>query len=157
VAWDELHGGVRRCSVLTSASRDGNMLAHAMAVFGLGAVRGSSSRRGVAALIALKQALEQGTDVCITPDGPKGPRYQLQAGCLKLAQSTGARIVPIHVRYGAAWRLGSWDRFVIPKPFSQVEACFGEALSFERGMDDAAFEQARQKLEVLLVAGVDDA
>lgn len=155
--WKTLCGGRRRCVVLTSASHDGDMVANAMAVFGLEAVRGSSSRRGVAALIGLKKALREGCDVSITPDGPRGPRYHVQAGVVKLAESTGAPVVPLHASFGSAWRLKSWDRFVIPKPFSRLVVTFGPAMHFERGMDADELEQARQNLELVLVAGADDA
>lgn len=156
-AWSQLCRSHRRTVTLTSASRDGNMVASAMAVFGLGAVRGSSSRRAVAALAGLKQALRDGMDVCLTPDGPRGPRYQIQAGVIKLAELTGAAIVPVHVRFSSAWRLKTWDRFVIPKPFSRVEVTFAEAIHLPHDMDAAAFETARKEIESLLVSGTDDA
>ena len=156
-AWNKICRSHRKTVALTSASRDGDMVARAMAVFGLGAVRGSSSRRAVAALVGLKRALLEGLDVCLTPDGPRGPRYKIQAGFLKLAETTGAPIVPIHVRFSSAWRLKSWDRFVIPKPFSRVEVTFAEAIILPRGMDAAAFENQRLKIESLLVKGTDDA
>jgi lysophospholipid acyltransferase (LPLAT)-like uncharacterized protein len=156
-AWNRICGSTRRCVALTSASRDGNMVAHAMAVFGLGAVRGSSSRRAVAALVGLKRALLEGFDVCLTPDGPRGPRYRIQAGFVKLAQTTGAPIVPIHVRFSSAWRLKTWDRFVIPKPFSRVAVVFSEAITLPRDMDEAAFENERLRIENLMVNGTDDA
>jgi len=142
---------------LTSASRDGAMVARAMAVFGFGAVRGSSSRRGVAALVGLKRALQDGFDVCLTPDGPRGPRYQIQPGAIKLAESSGAAIIPIHVRYTAAWRLRTWDRFIIPKPFSRVDVTFGETITLPHKMDAADFENTRLQIEALMVNGVDDA
>jgi lysophospholipid acyltransferase (LPLAT)-like uncharacterized protein len=156
-AWNRICRGQRRSVTLTSASHDGDMVARAMAVFGLGAVRGSSSRRGVAALIGLKQALRDGLDVCLTPDGPRGPRYRIQPGVIKLAEATGAPVIPVHVRFAAAWRLKTWDRFVIPKPFSRVVVTFGEAIHLPRGMAPAAFEDARLRLESLLVDGTDDA
>jgi len=156
-AWRRLCGEHRRTVVLTSASHDGQMVASAMAVFGLGSVRGSSSRRGVAALVGLKRALAGGMDVCLTPDGPRGPRYVLQPGVVKLAQSTGAPVVPIHVDFPSAWRLKTWDRFVIPKPFSRVTVTFARALHIPREMDDSAFENERIKLESLMVSGTDDA
>ncbi|MEI8037649.1 MAG: lysophospholipid acyltransferase family protein [Verrucomicrobiota bacterium] len=156
-AWNRLCGSLRQSVTLTSASRDGDMVARAMAVFGLGAIRGSSSRRGVAALVGLMRALREGSDVCLTPDGPRGPRYQLQAGVIKLAQASGAAIVPVDVHFGSAWRLKTWDRFVIPKPFSRVVVTFGTAIALPRDLDEAAFETARRNLETLLVAGTDDA
>jgi lysophospholipid acyltransferase (LPLAT)-like uncharacterized protein len=120
-------------------------------VFGLGSVRGSSSRRGVAALVGLKRELSSGTDVCLTPDGPRGPRYVLQAGAVKLAQSSGAPLVPVHVRFSSAWRLKTWDRFVIPKPFSRVTVTFSDPIHIPRVLEEAEFENRRLELENLLV------
>jgi lysophospholipid acyltransferase (LPLAT)-like uncharacterized protein len=156
-AWNRICYGHRRTVALTSASHDGDMVARAMAVFGLGSVRGSSSRRGVAALVGLKRALNDGLDICLTPDGPRGPRYIVQPGVIKLAESTGAPIIPIHVRFSSAWRLKTWDRFVIPKPFSRVEVTFGEPIRLARGVDADTFENERLNLENLMVQGADDA
>lgn len=156
-AWNRICYGHRKTVALTSASHDGDMVARAMAVFGLGSVRGSSSRRGVAALVGLKRALQEGLDICVTPDGPRGPRYIVQPGVIKLAESTGAPIVPIHVRFSSAWRLKTWDRFVIPKPFSRVEVIFAEPLRLSRGVDAATFENERLNLEKILTDGADDA
>jgi lysophospholipid acyltransferase (LPLAT)-like uncharacterized protein len=156
-AWNRICYGHRKTVALTSASHDGDTVASAMAVFGLGAVRGSSSRRGVAALVGLKRALNEGFDVCVTPDGPRGPRYQMQPGLVKLAQSTGAPIIPVHVRFFSAWRLKTWDRFVIPKPFSRVEITFAAPIHLPRAMEAETFENERLKLEKLMIQGVDDA
>jgi lysophospholipid acyltransferase (LPLAT)-like uncharacterized protein len=156
-AWQKLCGTHRKAVTLTSASHDGDLVARAMAVFGLGAVRGSSSRRGVAALVGLKRAIQDGSDVCLTPDGPRGPRYGMQPGVVKLAESTAAPVIPVHVRFSSAWRLKTWDRFVIPKPFSRVEVTFAEPIVLTRGMDAETFENERLKLESLLVNGTDDA
>lgn len=156
-AWNRICYGHRKTVALTSASHDGDMVARAMAVFGLGSVRGSSSRRGVAALVGLKRALQEGLDICVTPDGPRGPRYKIQPGIIKLAESTGAPIIPIHVRFSSAWRLKTWDRFVIPKPFSHVEVTFAEPIHLARGMDAEAFENERLNIENLMIQGADDA
>lgn len=155
-AWSKLTQGRRRAVVLTSASKDGAMVARAMAAFGLGAVRGSSSRRAVAALVGLKRALLEGNDICLTPDGPKGPRYQLQPGVLALAQSTGAPVVPIHIRFHSAWRLRTWDRFVIPKPFSRVDVTFAEPVDVAALLADSTLEAVQSDLEALMVEGTDD-
>ncbi len=155
-AWRKLCGAHRKAVTLTSASHDGDMVARAMAVFGLGAVRGSSSRRAVAALVGLKRALTEGSDVCLTPDGPRGPRYKIQPGFIKLAQSTGALVVPVHVHFSAAWRLKTWDRFVIPKPFSRVVVTFAEGIYVARDLDEAAFENKRLAIETILINGTDD-
>lgn len=154
--WARMCGPHRRNVVLTSASHDGAALARAMAVFGIGAVRGSSSRRAVAGLIGMRQALRDGSDASVTPDGPRGPRYRLQAGLVKLAQSAGVPVVPIHARFGAAWRLRTWDGMVIPKPFSRVEVTFDEALAVPRGLDEDGFEEWRAALEQRMRAATDD-
>lgn len=156
-AWNRICYGQRKTVALTSASHDGDTVARAMAVFGLGSVRGSSSRRSVAALVGLKRALQEGLDICVTPDGPRGPRYKVQPGVIKLAESTGAPIIPIHVRFSSAWRLKTWDRFVIPKPFSRVEVIFAEPILLTRGMDAEAFEIERLNIENLMIQGTDDA
>jgi lysophospholipid acyltransferase (LPLAT)-like uncharacterized protein len=156
-AWQKIYGSHRKAVALTSASHDGDMVAHAMAVFGLGSIRGSSSRRGVAALVGLKRALQEGLDICVTPDGPRGPRYKVQPGIIKLAESTGAPIVPIHVRFSSAWRLKTWDRFAIPKPFSRIVVTFAEPIRLTRGMTPEAFENERLGIESILIAGTDDA
>lgn len=154
--WRRTLGKERQAVVLTSASHDGAMLARAMRVFGLGSIRGSSSRRGVAALIGLRRTLESGVDVCITPDGPRGPRYEVQPGVVKVAEFSGAKVVPVHARYGSAWRLGTWDRLVLPKPFSKVWVTFGETLAVPRGLDETAFEATRAAIEKVLRDGADD-
>jgi lysophospholipid acyltransferase (LPLAT)-like uncharacterized protein len=154
--WKHTGGKNRSSVVLTSASKDGTTLATAMKMFGLGAIRGSSSRRAVSALIGMKKALKEGYDVCVTPDGPKGPRYEVQPGVIKIAQTCNVEIIPIHLRYSSAWRLKSWDRFVIPKPFSRVTVDFSEPWKIEKGISDEVFEQARADLEKCLIAGSDD-
>lgn len=154
--WHKTGGNSRKSVVLTSASHDGAMLSHAMAVFGLGAVRGSSSRRAVAALVGMKRALKEGLDVCITPDGPRGPRYEFQPGVVKIAESSGVPIIPIHATYASAWRLKTWDRLVIPKPFSRVRVVFDEKLVVPAGMDEAAFAAECDRLQAILRAGTDD-
>ncbi len=154
--WQRTGGKNRSTVVLTSASRDGTTLAKSMEAFGIGSIRGSSSRRALAALIGMKNALLEGKDVCITPDGPKGPRYQVQPGLLKIAQSTGSDIIPIHILYGSAWRLSSWDRFVIPKPFSKVIVTFDKPISIPKNLSEADFETARLNLENSLLTGCDD-
>ena len=155
-AWRKICGTSRKSMVLTSASNDGAMVARAMAVFGFVAVRGSSSRRAVAALVGMKRAIVAGFDVCVTPDGPRGPRYVFQPGLVKIAEATHTPIIPVHVRFSSAWRLNTWDRFVIPKPFSRVHVIFDHPLRVAPAADEAAFEAERLRLESILRDGVDD-
>ncbi len=152
-AWRKICRKPRRLAVLTSASHDGAVLAHAMSVFGIDAVRGSSSRRAVAALVGMRKALREGSDICITPDGPRGPRHVVQPGVLKLAETGGAPLVPVHVECSSAWRLKTWDRFMIPRPFSRVRVIFDEALAVPAGLADDDFEAWRRRLEGILRRG----
>lgn len=144
----------RKVVVLTSASKDGAALAAAVKVFKVGAVHGSSSRRGAAALVALRRAAIEGKDLVITPDGPRGPRYQLQPGVVKLAQTTGLPVVVMRVEYRSCWCLNSWDRFQIPKPFSKVRVTLEEPRNLPRAMNEEEFERARLSLEKSLLEGI---
>lgn len=141
---------LRPLTVLTSASRDGGLLAVFVKRFGISAVRGSSSRRGATALRELAAELQRGSDVVITPDGPRGPRYVLGPGAILLSQITGAPIMPVHVEYSNYWELKSWDRFRIPKPFSRVIVTFVSLETIGETADEAAFEAERQRIETLL-------
>jgi lysophospholipid acyltransferase (LPLAT)-like uncharacterized protein len=154
--WMKWVGRRRQVVVLTSASHDGATLARAMSVFGFGAVRGSSSRRAVAALVAMKRALAEGKDVAITPDGPRGPRYHFAPGVVKLAQAAGVPIAPVHATFSSAWRLKTWDGFVIPKPFSRVRVVFDELIHIPEVLDEEGFEAERRRVEAVMLGGVDD-
>jgi len=146
----------RKVVVLTSASRDGALLASAVSVFGVGAVHGSSSRRATAALIGLKRAADAGNDIFITPDGPRGPRYSLQPGVIKIAQMTGLLVQPMGIDYQSCWKLKTWDRFRIPKPFSKAVVTLGEPVEIPRRMSEEEFESQRADLEASLREGIDD-
>jgi hypothetical protein len=134
----------RQGSVLTSASKDGAIIAGVMHRFGIGAVRGSSSRRGSTAIRELAAEVERGGDVAITPDGPRGPRYTLGPGIIFLAQLTGVPVVPIRIEYSRAVRLKSWDAFMIPLPFTRVDIVFDELFPIA---PDADIETERARLE----------
>ena len=118
--------------------------------FHLRSVRGSSSRRGATALLQLSSALEGGEDVAVTPDGPRGPCYRLGPGVVFLARQTGAAILPIHVEYSRAIRLKSWDRFMIPWPFSTARVVFDQPITISAEGD---LEEERARIERLLRVG----
>ena len=115
-----------------------------------------ATRRGSAALREMVRAVGRGLDICVTPDGPRGPRYQLSPGLIKLAQMTGSPVMAVHIHFGPAFRLKTWDRFVLPLPFSQLTIIFDELLDVPRQMDDDAFEAKRIEVENLMRSGVDD-
>ena len=103
----------RHGAALISASRDGELLADAIKRFGYDVVRGSSSRLGASAILQLSETLASGRDVVITPDGPRGPAYELGPGVVFLAQKSGAAVVPVNIEYSSCWRLKSWDQFIL--------------------------------------------
>ena len=142
---------------LTSPSKDGAIVAAVMAHFHVGSVRGSSSRRGSTALREMTAVLESGGDIGISPDGPRGPKYQLHPGAIKLAQLTGAPLMPLHVAYSRYWELKSWDAFRIPKPFARVSVLIDEPIFLPRELDPAAFEAARAEVETVLLQGIEAA
>lgn len=105
---------------LVSASRDGAWLAAFFSLVGIRSVRGSSSRLGREAVTALVEVVRAGNDIGITPDGPRGPLYDFKAGALIVARRARAPLLLLGADYESAWRLRSWDRFYLPKPFSRV-------------------------------------
>jgi len=129
--------GARAPVVLTSRSRDGEIAARFVERFGLAVVRGSSSRGGGIALRALVAAIRDGSDVAIVPDGPRGPREQLQPGVVALAALTGAPVVPLAVGARPARRLRSWDRFLVPLPFARCVLAFGPSVRVDPSEDRA--------------------
>ena len=110
----------RQTHALVSASRDGADLARFFNYMGVGTVRGSSSRFGREALRDLIGVQRAGSDIAITPDGPRGPVYQMKAGAVLTARRTHSSLLLFGLEYQGAWRLRSWDRFFIPKPFSRA-------------------------------------
>jgi lysophospholipid acyltransferase (LPLAT)-like uncharacterized protein len=134
-------------AALVSASKDGGFLAAILERFGVQPVRGSSSRRGAQALLELTSWADRGYNLAITPDGPRGPRYQVQPGAISLAQVTGLPIVPVSYSLGAKIRLKSWDQFQIPLPFSRCTMVFEKPIWVERGASDEEREQLRLELE----------
>jgi lysophospholipid acyltransferase (LPLAT)-like uncharacterized protein len=142
------HPSRKGVSVLTSPSKDGDILAGVMANLGMGSVRGSSSRRGSTAIRELTALLESGVDLAITPDGPRGPKYSLGPGAVFLSQKTGIPIMPLHACYHNAIRLKTWDNFAIPLPFSRVDITMDDYFSVDPKAID--LESERLRLETLL-------
>jgi lysophospholipid acyltransferase (LPLAT)-like uncharacterized protein len=144
-------------AAMVSASKDGALLAAILERFKVQPVRGSSSRRGPQALLELTTWAERGYDLAITPDGPRGPRYEVQQGIISLGQITGLPIVP--VSYPLPWKIvaGSWDRFQIPLPFSRCDIIFQKAIRVPRGASEAEMEVLRVQLENTLKSiSIDD-
>ena len=137
-------------AALASASKDGEIISAFLERFGIRAIRGSSSRGGGRALIEMKRAIEAGYIMAITPDGPRGPRYSISPGVVKLAQITGGLILPIHVTYSSYWQLKTWDGFMIPKPFSRIHITIDVLHEVPATVVAETFENARIHLEQML-------
>jgi lysophospholipid acyltransferase (LPLAT)-like uncharacterized protein len=140
---------------LISASRDGDLIADLTRRFGFEVVRGSSSRLGASALRELENVLASGRDILITPDGPRGPAYELGPGIVFLAQKTGAAVVPINMEFSSCWRVNSWDGFILPRPFSKVRVIFGPAHRVRATSAPEDFEAQRLSLQEATMALVE--
>lgn len=138
-------------AALISQSKDGEVISAIIRRFGIRPIRGSSSRGGARSLVEMKRAVQDGYVMAITPDGPRGPRYRLNPGIVKLAQVAGGLVQPVQVTYSRFWRLSrSWDGFMIPKPFATVDIVFSKTLAVSATADEAEFEAERLRLETLL-------
>ena len=144
-------------SMLTSASKDGALLATVAKDYGMRAVRGSSRRRGVAGFMDMLRELKDGCSMCITPDGPKGPIYKCHPGVIKLASVSGLPIVPARVSYSSYWRIKkAWDGFVIPKPFSRVVVHLAKPLYVPSELTPEIQQEYCDKLNQILAVGSPD-
>jgi lysophospholipid acyltransferase (LPLAT)-like uncharacterized protein len=136
-------------AIVVSEAREGQYLTDFALALGYRAVRGSSTRGGARALLGAVRELREGRSVAFTPDGPRGPRRELKPGVVAAAQRGNGVVVPIHAEADRAWRLHSWDRFVIPKPVAKVTVIYGRP--FEIGPGDAGLaagqEEAIARLE----------
>ena len=141
---------------LISASRDGDLVSILIERSGYGTIRGSSSRKGVSALRQLVDTLAAGSNVLLTPDGPRGPVYEASQGAVFLAQKTGAPVVPIHMEYSSCWRLKSWDRFIVPRPFAKLRAIFGAPIYVESTTNTEQFEAERLRLQNAMMSLVEE-
>jgi len=140
---------------LISASRDGDLIADLTRRFGFEVVRGSSSRLGASALRELENVLASGRDVLITPDGPRGPAYELGPGIVFLAQKTGAAVVPINMEFSRCWRVNSWDGFILPRPFARVRVILGPPHRVRATSTSEEFEAERLSLQKAMMALVE--
>jgi lysophospholipid acyltransferase (LPLAT)-like uncharacterized protein len=143
-------------TILISQSFDGELITRTLELFGYRAIRGSSSRGGQQGIHGLRRALDEGTPAIFTADGPRGPIYRAKMGPVKLAQLTGAPIGSFHLQPEKAWVINSWDRFLVPKPFTRIAVSWGlwtmvseeatnEELEPLRAQLDVALERARER------------
>ncbi|MFO0800713.1 MAG: lysophospholipid acyltransferase family protein [Gemmataceae bacterium] len=134
-------------AVLVSQHRDGQLLGSLIASLGMGMVCGSTTRGGVAAVRQLVSADAPFRHLAVTPDGPRGPRRVVQQGLVYVASRTGMRVVPVGVGYRRPWRLGSWDRFAVPRPFTAARCVTGDPIAVPPGLRADQLELYRLRIQ----------
>ena len=137
----------KKAGFLASPHRDGQVVGKALQRFGFHMILGSTNRKGFSAFKKIFKALQNGSDVAVTPDGPRGPRYKAQIGVIELSRLTGSSIVP--VTFGASKKIifKTWDRFLLPYPFSKGVFIWGEPIQVNPNGDRAHVEEKRVLLE----------
>ncbi len=137
-------------ATLISRHRDGELIAQVLDLMGGQAIRGSTSRGrdrgGAGALLAMMRP-EAGQHLCITPDGPRGPRRVVSIGSIFLASRSGMAVVPVGMAFDRPWRVGSWDRMALPRPFSRARAISASPVSVPPDLDLDQLEPWRQRVQ----------
>jgi lysophospholipid acyltransferase (LPLAT)-like uncharacterized protein len=126
--------------VIVSEHRDGETIKKVVDYLGIGALSGSSTRGGAKALLGAIKALRNDIDVAITPDGPKGPIYSIADGIIVIAQKTKTKILPFSSVPNSYWKLKSWDKFIVPKPFGKIDFYIGDPF----GIEDLSIDEAKK-------------
>lgn len=142
---------LRNTAGLASDSRDGEYAAQMLMAFGMQMVRGSTSKGGYRALIRMQHKLNASVGVALTPDGPRGPRYEVQAGAIILAERTGHQIVPMSLNSNRYWELKGWDRTQIPKPFANVQFILDTPIDVPPNLTPEQREQQCTRLKQALM------
>ena len=135
----------RGMSAMVSEHSDGEIIAQVMHTWGFHNIRGSTSRSSGRALLAMVRELQEGRSFAITPDGPRGPAGVIQRGILLASVRAGVPIVTVRCEARRAWRMSSWDRFLIPKPFAKVRVIYGDPW-FAPAADDATARLLEQRM-----------
>lgn len=136
-----------KVKVVISEHFDGRLIARTIEYFGLGSIHGSSTRNGTRVLIQAIRLLKEGFDIGITPDGPKGPRHEVQDGAIVMAQKSESKVIVFGTVPSSYWQLGSWDRFTIPRPFGTLDLYASEPVDLQ-GM---SLEASRRLLKTMLM------
>ena len=138
--------GKRRAKVIISDHKDGEIITRVISHFGIGAIRGSSFKGGARALMGAIKEIKSGTDVIITPDGPRGPFHSVADGAVILAQRLNLDIYALNYEASSFWKFRSWDEMVLPKPFSRINYSLSTPLNLTGLSLDAGREAIRQLL-----------
>jgi lysophospholipid acyltransferase (LPLAT)-like uncharacterized protein len=147
LAWTHRGRGV---VVLVSRHRDGQLITRIIERLGFATSRGSSTRGGEEGVMDMLRKAEAGRLLAITPDGPRGPAGTLKPGLVYLASRSGLPIVPVAAASRSCWRLRSWDRFRVPRPFTRVVVAYGDPIAVPPGLEGATLEAWRSRVEQML-------
>jgi lysophospholipid acyltransferase (LPLAT)-like uncharacterized protein len=139
-------------TVLISEHGDGEIIARIARHFGFRTIRGSTSRGAARALLELVREVQSGNELAITPDGPRGPARSFAPGTVIVGQRSGAPIIPTVVDVPFAWRLGSWDRFIVPKPFARITVAYGPPIEIDAASAREAAGSAERVRAAMLAA-----
>lgn len=137
-------------TILISQSFDGELVTRILGLFGFRAVRGSSSRGGREGLLGLQDVIDSGKPAIFTADGPRGPIYRTKMGPIRLAEATGAPIGAFHLEPERAWTMRSWDRFLVPKPFTRIVVSWARCTHVSTDPAEDGFEAKREELNAAL-------
>jgi len=133
--------------VITSQSFDGEYIARFIQRFGYGAVRGSSTRGGVGALVEMIRLMKKGLPMAFSVDGPRGPKYVAKTGAVLLAKKTGNPLMPFVVETERFWTINNWDNLQIPKPFTRAKIFIAEPIYVEADAGEVEIENKRLELQ----------
>jgi len=137
-------------TIIVSQSFDGELIARTLELFGYKTVRGSSSRGAQEGMLGLRHAIESGGPAIFTADGPRGPIYRTKMGPIKLATLTAARIGAFHLEPRRAWSLRSWDRFLVPWPFTRIAVSWSRWTTVSPHLSPDQFEPKREELNAAI-------
>ena len=136
-----------KMSLIISNHFDGEMIAKSISFFGFDTIRGSTSKGAIKVLKESFRKIDQGYSIAITPDGPRGPRHSVADGVVAIAQKKGLEIITFNYKASSFWQLNSWDKFIIPKPFSTLSFYASEPFSIAGMQKDEAKDMIKQRLQ----------
>ena len=143
--------------VLVSRHFDGQLIGEALRHAGLRTVAGSSTRGGVVGMRHLIRLLEEGADIAIMPDGPRGPLHEVKSGVVQLAAGSQLPLIPMAIGFERSWKLGSWDGMLVPKPFSKAVMVFGEPITVEPINDAESLAHWRARVKDAMMQTLQEA
>lgn len=136
-----------KMSLMISDHFDGEMIARSVSYFGFDTIRGSSSKGGIKALKESFKKIDQGHSIAITPDGPRGPRHSVADGIVSIAQKKDLEIMAFNYKASSFWQMKSWDKFIVPKPFSTLDFYASEPFKVTGLSQEEAKAEIKRRLQ----------